>query len=238
MHPNEAPLRPEEIEKLLNFQGYGNPRGEFWFLGMEEQGQGTELELRWRSSFDEVEDLMGVHHRWEQFNPGDKFNAERLIPTWATMSKIVRRLKGLSNWSDTEQVRRYQAERLGRLDGETFLTEILPFPAWNTRDWPANPCFETRAQYEKEVRPKRISMLRELHETYSPRYVFCYGTGNWAHHHDIFSDVSFEPILDGRVLLGRSRSSTIVLTPFFAYYLMTNDLIDGIARALEAPPCA
>ena len=166
------------------------------------------------------------------------FNAERLIPTWATMSKIVRRLKGLSNWSDTEQVRRYQAERLGRLDGETFLTEILPFPAWNTRDWPANPWFETRAQYEKEVRPKRISMLRELHETYSPRYVFCYGTGNWAHHHDIFSDVSFEPILDGRVLLGRSRSSTIVLTPFFAYYLMTNDLIDGIARALEAPPCA
>lgn len=142
------------------------------------------------------------------------------------------RLKGLSEWSDTEEVRQYQAEQVGRLDGETFLSEILPLPARNTRDWPANARFATRGQYETEVRPKRITLLRELVQTYSPRYVFCYGMASWGYHGEIFNDVSFQPILDGRVLLGRSRSSTIVLTPFFAYYLMTNDLIDGIARAI------
>ena len=28
---------PAEVEKLLAFQGYGNPAGDFWFIGMEEQ---------------------------------------------------------------------------------------------------------------------------------------------------------------------------------------------------------
>jgi uncharacterized protein len=231
--PQAPPLLPEEIDKLVSFHGFGNPRGDFWFVGMEEQGEGTDLELRWRLSFEPVDDLMAVHHRWEQFNPDDrKFNAERLIPTWATMSKIVLRLKGHSDWTRSEEVRRYQSERLGRLNGETFLTEILPLPARSRQDWTAQARFVTRDEYEAEVRPNRIAMIRDLCRLHSPRYVFCYGAANWAYHKEIFNDVSFEPIVDGRAILGRTASSMIVLTQFFAYYLMTNDVIDGIAQAV------
>jgi hypothetical protein len=54
---------------------------------MEEQGQGTELELRWRSSFAQVEDLMDAHQRWEDFKPDDaKFSPEVLKPLGKCLS--------------------------------------------------------------------------------------------------------------------------------------------------------
>lgn len=198
----EDNLGPEDLDRLLAFQGYGNPGGEFWFIGMEEQGEGTALELRWRLSFAPIEDLIAVHERWEQFKPGDGFDAERLIPTWATMCKIVLRLGGVADWSDTNEIRTYQAQRLGRLDGETFLTEVLPLPARGTAHWPSGSPIHSRGEYETVVRPRRIAMLRDLYAQHQPRYVFCYGKANWDHHRGIFPDVTFHPILDERYCSG------------------------------------
>ena len=232
----EDRLDSEDLNRLLTFQGYGNPGGEFWFVGMEEQGEGTALELRWRLTFGVIEDLKAAQERRENFRAGDRFNPERLIPTWATMCKIVLRLKGAADWTNRDEIRRYQVARLGQLNGETFLTEVLPLPARNTRHWPDDSPIHTREQYECEVRPRRIAKLRELYAQHAPRYVFCYGKANWEYHRSIFPDVSFEPVLNGRVLLGRNQYSVIALTPFFAYYLTTNELIDGIAGAIEALP--
>lgn len=122
-------LTAEELQKLLDFQGWGNPGGDFWFVGMEERGDGNDLELRWRLGFTPIEDLIPAHLRWEQFKPDEPFDPLLLVRTWATMSKIVLRLRGEENWTDTDRLRRYQAGRLGRPDGETFLTELLPLPA-------------------------------------------------------------------------------------------------------------
>jgi hypothetical protein len=223
----------EELQKLLDFNGWGNPGGDFWFVGMEERGDGTDLELRWWLGFEPIEDLIPAHLRWKQFNPDEPFNPSALIRTWATMSKIVLRLRGEEKWSETDQLRRYQAERLGRRGGETFLTELLPLPARSAQDWPYSVLWLTRAEYEREVRPKRIQVLRELHERHTPRYVFCYGKANWEHYQKIFPG-DFEPVADGQAMLAQCRSSTVVLAPFFIYYAMTTELIDRIAAVIEA----
>jgi len=226
--------RDAEIEKLLTFKGYGNPDGQFWFIGMEEQGNGSELELRWRQTFEPIEDLMRVHQRWvEDFEPSERFDPEKLIPTWATMSRIALRLTGSRDWSDVEQVRRYQSQRLGRRDGETFLSEILPLPAPSSSDWPYPGLFPTRAAYEGSVRHPRLTMLHELFERHEPTYVFCYGKANWEHHKEIFPAARFEPVVDDEVMLARYGSGVLVLTPFFVPYRMTNDLIERTARAIE-----
>ncbi len=220
-------------DKLLGHIGFGNPQGKFWFIGIEERGKGTPEELAWRQLFQPIEDLISVHDRWKAFEPEYVFKARTLIPTWGTMSKIVLRLKGASNWADREAAREYQSSLLGRPNGETLLTEILPLPALSVSDWPMayQQKWATKESYRQEVLPERIKTLRDLFEANHPRYVFCYGKGHWEHYKKVFPEV--EPALDGFVELATIGSSKVILTPFFGFFIMTPSLIDKIASLVE-----
>jgi len=223
------------FDQIMAFLGFGNPAGRFWFIGMEERGEGTDLELQWRLTFERLECLVGVHERWASFKPDDKpFSPTKLIPTWSCMSKLVLRLTGSADWNDVGAVQ-YQADRLGRLDGDTFLTEVLPLPARNVHDWPSPYVarFSTRDDYEKEVLPARLSRLRRLFEKHRPECVFCYGKSYWKHYREVFAAAIFEPAASGRIEIARFAGSTIVLTPFLVPYRMSNDLIDEIANLVH-----
>jgi hypothetical protein len=68
------------------------------------------------------------------------------------MSKIVLNLSGEPDWSDPSKSRDYQFTKLGRENGETLLTEVLPLPALNSNSWPYMSVFATRAEYESKTR--------------------------------------------------------------------------------------
>lgn len=217
------------VAKLLRFKGYGNPAGPFWFIGIEEYGAATEQELLTKASlFRELDDLYRVHSLPEFY-----FDIRTLIPTWGTMSKIVLRLSGDLNWSDRETRRRYQSQQLGRTNGETFLTELLPLSKKSDSDWPDWWPWPSWDEYAEKVLPGRIQMIRTLFEAHRPRLIFCYGKGYWQFHQRIFPDANFTPILAGKMQIAELGSSTIVLTPFFAWFLMTNKLIDKMAKEIE-----
>jgi hypothetical protein len=219
-------LSTDELARLLRHKGFGNPAGNFWFVGIEERGGGTLEELQARGKFREFEDLAFAHSS-EMLN----FPMTTLIPTWATMSKIVLRLKGEHRWWDSEVIREYQSERLGRLGGETFLTELLPLPAVSTSHWHYGRLYPSRDEYERIEMPHRQKFIRTLFDQHQPRFVFCYGKGYWNQYEGIFR-TSFAPLLDGRLRIGRVAASSVVLTPFFFYFLMTKDVIEGLAREL------
>lgn len=224
-----AELSKEQWRRLLNHRGYGNPDGPYWFVGIEEYGAGTVEELSFRAdNFREIDDLARVHSLPEFY-----FDIRNLIPTWATMSKIILRLKGDPSWSDKETIRDYQSERLGRNGGETFLTELLPLPKPADAHWPEWWPWASWDKYFDDVRTQRINALRELFEVHQPRFVFCYGKSYWPYHKQIFSDTNFTPIVGGKLQTARLGGSQIVLTPFFAWFLMANTLVDSMACALE-----
>jgi hypothetical protein len=230
-------LAPEQIEQLLGFVGYGNPSGRFWFLGMEEQGaaipEDFDLELKWRLSFKQVEDLIPAHRRWADFKSNEPFDPNKLVRTWSIMSRLVLRLSGSVNWQSPESVRSYQSERLGRADGETFLTELLPLPAPSLAHWPYGAYFPNRTEYVHQVLPRRLEQLRMLFDQHHPEFVFCYGKGYWDFHKKMFAEVEFEAKLDGRIQIGTSGSSTIVLCPFFAPFATSNSLISEVGDLVE-----
>lgn len=221
----EAVLTRDHLDRLLAFKGYGNPAGRFWFLGMEEYGAATVDALTRRAKeYREIEDIACVHT-----------NMTKLRPTWATMSKIVLRLNGDPNWSARQAFRAYQRDELGRHGHETFLTEVSPLPARSTAHWPYRQFWPGREQYRRQVFPDRFAMLRGLFEQHRPPFVFCYGKAYWQYlQNGVFHDVRFMPMCSGKLMVGTAGRSTIVLTPFFTYYAMTNDLIEAMARELEA----
>ena len=208
-------LTRQQIQRLLKFKGYGNPAGRFWFIGMEEYSDQPLNELTGRAdNWKDIEDLAKAPRPWAPSLDLTKW----ITSTWWIMCQIIGKLSGKAGWCNTGHdgfVRAYQSQRLGRRDGETFLTEILPLPKKNISDWPYSSLFATRQAYERAVLRRRIASLRALFGKHKPEYVFCYGKGFWPHHKQIFPEAAFTPILGGEAHIATLGRTTITLTKFF-----------------------
>ncbi|HXG35848.1 MAG TPA: hypothetical protein VNL15_02655 [Dehalococcoidia bacterium] len=185
-------LSEEEWERIYRFKGYGNPRGDFWFVGIEEYGDENGKSLRLKATLNEIEGLAKVHDQL-------KFPMTTLIPTWHTMSKIILLINGHQDWNDTETCRKYQSQQLGRLDGETFLTDLLPIPKRGDGQWPDWMPFHSWQEYANRLLPRRVGMLKELFEVGQPRFVFCYGKGYWICYKQIFpTQTLYRPVCQNK----------------------------------------
>ncbi len=229
MSTERETLTEEEKRNAVRFQGYGNKEGKYWFLGMEEGGGSLE-ELKERAAlFSEVEDLYEAHDKL-----GRAHTMERHVPTWRVMSKLIMALNGEPDWAEPQEARRYQADKLGRKDGETFLVELMPLPSPSTHEWPYESIYPDRDTYYQAVRPGRIAMLREELSKCSPEILICYGKGNWRHHEEIFEEIDFTPALDNKIKVGLRCRTTILLLPFLSYDLVTRELTERIGREFGA----
>ena len=146
------------------------------------------------------------------------------------MSMLIMAMQGTPGWQDKVRAQDYQATRLGRGDRETFLTELMPLPCPNLKDWPYPMFFSTKADYIAKIRPGRIRWLRGEISAFKPPFLFCYGKGNWRYYKEIFSDVEFKPALNAEIRVGALGNSQIILLKFLSPDLVKTDLIDQISE--------
>lgn len=132
------------------------------------------------------------------------------------MIRITLRLSGEPAWKEPERIRTYQNERFGKLDGETFITELMPLPKPSDDSWPAFWPWPNWDAYASEVIPQRLGLLASLLRVNAPRYVFCYGKGYWQRFKELFPEAEFEMLLDDRFEIAHATKTTVVLTPFFS----------------------
>jgi hypothetical protein len=81
-----------------------------------------------------------------------------------------------------ENIRNYQAEKLGRFDGNTLLTELMPIPKPKVKRWDYSeliPQFASREEYYRTVKPRRIKEHR-------PKVAVCYGKAFWGDYRQLF----------------------------------------------------
>ncbi len=206
-------LTAAQIKNLLAFRGYGNPSGRFWFVGMEEGG-GVFASLQIRANkFAPLEDLAESHRNF------GSHDMSKSISTWRIMSAIVGRISGESNWWDNALTTNYQMHHLGRLNGETYLTEVLPLPKRSLADWPYGGIFDSPEDYFDRTFPGQLASLQiEYAESNpKPQFIFCYGKQYWPRHREIFDSVKFHSALNGKIEWGRNDSAVFILTNFFGY---------------------
>jgi hypothetical protein len=149
---------------------------------LEEGGGGTaeEIERRiaaWHQRGEsELEDLVEYH---EAIGVIRHFGAQpALQSTWAKLIRILYALGGHTPTHD--DLRRFQADRFGRRNGDTALLELLPLPSPGTNRWPYAQITKiqhlaTREEYVAHVAPLRVRRLRERFATHRPRFVIFYG---------------------------------------------------------------
>jgi hypothetical protein len=225
-------LTDTELEHLLNFIGYGKLNADVWFVGMEEGG-GGEDNIRARLKFRPVEDCAEAHKILgiTKFHTGQKI----IQSTWRGMCYIMLRLEGKP--VDRESIRNYQADYLGRFQGNSLLCELMPIPKPRIDTWDYEmliPQFKSAEEYYLLVKPRRVNYLRGLIQEHRPKVVIGYGQGlaksYWQAYTELFPELKFSE--HGQFLVARDTNTLVVLTNHFASKTM-NGKFDEVVSIIE-----
>ena len=224
-----TPISNDQLNHLLKFVGYGRLDADIWFLGMEEAGGGEE-NIKARLSFRQTEDNAEAHkilgitkHHW----------GKRIIQrTWRGMCYIMLQLENTE--PTTENVRNYQAEKLGRFDGNTLLCELMPIPKPKISQWGYEellPQFSSREDYYLKTKPDRIKILKGLLAKHEPKAIVAYGKGYWPDYKELFEDTDF--IQKDQFQVGKHKGTNIVLVDHFTSRTMNNKLGEVVSLIRE-----
>ncbi|MAT70329.1 MAG: hypothetical protein CMJ58_12490 [Planctomycetaceae bacterium] len=181
-------FRDELTGFMSTFLGYGSLSASTWFIGPEEGGGQSVEELEKRIAVWQAlgkrptVDLCEFHIRLGV----TKYFASRptIQRTWGQLVRVHLAASGKA--TNTRVVRTYQAERLGRADGDSLLGELLPLPKSSLRAWPYAPlassiaCLRTQEAYRDELQPQRIELWQNMLTRYRPETVVFYGTNQKA----------------------------------------------------------
>jgi len=225
-------------ERIQKFIGYGRIDAPVVFIGMEEglsDESALASDLALRSQFDPIMDLEKAHHGIA--------NGEALFsdsptsqPSWRVMADLMLHFDGRTFLSAEDRAnarRTYRAKDLGRENGNLLLTELLPYPNKNTGSWLYADQFETREEYEDEILPGRVTLLRGVLTGSKRSAVVCYGKGAWDNYKSLFPDLKWEetPTACGRFACADWGGVPVTLTNHFSLkYFNTDDQLDTLAK--------
>lgn len=196
---------------MATFFGYGSWSARYWFIGLEEGGVDSQEEFEsridaWHKAGEP--DLLDLHDFHESISlPKQTKPGAALHRTWRPLLRVL--FHARNKPFDNEDLRSYQIERLGRLDGETALLELSPFPAAKTRNrWfqrdPPNPIKSVDLEALKNSRREKLASAIDEHQ---PIAVVCYGDAM------VWRDYFGLRATDAKFFVGKQGGSLIIATP-------------------------
>jgi hypothetical protein len=237
-------LNDEILEKRIEtFYGYGNYEGKYWFIGMEEAGDGSfedtdkRINLWGEREQREIDDLAEYHigMGWPE---GFQAGAKLYVPVWRAIMRMVLTAKGRENIT-TEDIRDYQIKELGRENKETCLLELLPLPSPSINNWiyakhSKLPFLSDRDTYTKYCLEKRINHISQRIKEHQPKAVVFYGMG-YEYYWRQITDVEFtKPSEDSLedFFIGSNSQTVFVMAKFPR--AIRNEYYHNIGKSITA----
>lgn len=185
--------------RINNFLGYGNLKGDIWFIGMEEGSSNKfeELYERFNKTYNkEIIDLRDLdiaeHQKWfeKDLPPIQK--------TWNILIQILLKLENNTSNSLIER-KKYQKYNLGSINQNHCLIELSSLPSTSTKDWVYNNYSEieylsSREQYLKQIIPIRIKLISKKIIENQPKLVIFYSKSYTNYWEQIIKLVNNEKI--------------------------------------------
>jgi hypothetical protein len=212
--------------------GYGNPKGNFWFIGPEEGGSAASLHERmnvWNElgSDEHFHDLKKFHlifkNGTERFFEGEV----KLQKTWNGLIEILFGIQGKEN--DLEAKKEYQSTQLGTTGGETLLAELFPFASKSLNDSEWMELFgESKKDYWDKYASQRMQLIAEQIEIYKPKFVVFYSLAFAQHWEQIIKKIGGKKIVqnssDTNVSIFRSTDTTFAIIAHPVAFSMNGDI--------------
>lgn len=220
--------------------GYGNPKGDFWFIGPEEGGSAASLQERmnvWNEldSDEHFQDLKKFHLAYkngtEHFFEGNI----KLQKTWNGVIEILFGIQGKEN--TLEAKKEYQSNQLGAEGGDTLLAELFPFASKSLYDSDWNELFgESKKDYWDKYANQRIQLITEQIEIYKPKLVVFYSMAFAHYWEQIINQVGGKKIIqnssDTNVYIFRSTDTTFAIIAHPVAFSMNGDIKRKIGQTL------
>ncbi len=148
----------------------------------------------------------------------------RLPAVWLWMAKIVQLFRG-ADYQNKAAIKDYVRHKLGRENGETFLTEISPIPRarLNDKRWIAD--LDHSDTVVQVLIKRRLEELKDLLATNRPDLVVCYGWKGKQEFQDLLSEddwIELEP----KTLKSKQRERFIL--PFLGNGQMTHERLNRL----------
>jgi hypothetical protein len=190
-------------ERLLcsfmeTFFGYGNLRGDYWFIGVEEGGGATVEEIAerlriWNShGANTTEDLNAFcQELGANFPQIAKFFPPKssLQNTWGALIRVLIMVRGgtVESASNGKALSRFQVTDFCRQNSDHCNLNLLPLPCpstkkqdWKYDDWSSLPDLKERTAYAESWESRRVEMLCNLIAHHAPKLVVFYGNSSDA----------------------------------------------------------
>jgi hypothetical protein len=219
------PLLTINWKIIENHIGYGRKDAPVVFVGMEE-GADRNLEmlkpnLIERSSMPQFAEIDG--------------KTLKTVRTWRVACDFMLRRAGHGTTNHTSRLE-YQRFKLGRLNGDSLLTELMPYPSPGLDCWPyADLGRDTdRATYINRLMPDRLRLLSELLAAHPREFIVCYGKGYSAQFKKLFpADLNWQP--NGSLEVAQWKAQRVAITPHFvSREFNTEQQMAALYRALDA----
>jgi len=220
-------------DRIEAFIGYGRLDAPVVFIGMEEglaDVNALASDLTLRSTFVPVMDLEQAHRG---IVDGESLfsDSPRRQPTWRVMADVMLHFEGrmFANADGRSDARRaYRAKRLGRSDGDSLLTELLPYPHPKRSDWLYADRFASRENYVEKIWPLRRSLLTEVLGAATRRAIVGYGKGDWENFKMLFPGLKWTE--RDRFALADWNGTPVTLTDHFSgRSFNTDQQLDALA---------
>lgn len=212
--------------------GYGNPKGDFWFIGPEEGGDASSLIERvaiWNALGEDkaFQDLRGFHLAYKNGTESFFEGKIKLQKTWNGIIEVLFGIEG--NEASVSAKKAYQSMQLGSLNGNTLLAELFPFASQklNDKDW-LSLFGETKNHYWNKYSNTRIALLTSQIEFYKPKVVVFYSTSFSNYWLTIISNCKAEKLdiqrPDLSLSLYKSDSTLFAIIPHPVSIQMNGDI--------------
>jgi hypothetical protein len=223
---------------IHHFYGYGSFRARYWFIGMEEGGGQSLAEVAnrldaWQRGRKTLEHLADFHRA---IGVNQYFADQAVLQsTWKQLIRIL--LTADQQECTTESIRKYQRARLGTLDGDTCLLELLPLPSPGQNAFMygkiANlPYIKDKGTYTKHCTPFRISHIRDELTRRQPPVLIFYGLGYRTYWEEIAQVTDWEGS-PGQYLYATKSQTLSVIVKHPVAYGASNAYYEEIGRFIR-----
>jgi hypothetical protein len=236
-----SPLRLDDEllrQYVQTFFGYGNYRGNWWLVGMEEGGGNSVDEVanrlrlwneRGRRELEDVDMFSSSPQlgKWFTARPP-------LQPTWRGLVRMILAAEGRA--TDAETARQFQGSELGRLEGNTCILELMPLPSPSVGHWIYGSCsglpeLADRATYMATVKPTRVEHLRNRIAEHQPKAVVFYSR-QYQPEWELVTPIPFGAPNHAGIQFLRTDETLFVMTPHPTYPGLTTQYFVEAGRQI------